>query len=353
MDNTMNSKEEIQDKIKELQNKLHEFEKMEKNIQNIQVGDYILYYQDSWKIAEICIDDDGMYRIYYPQFKEISCHTHSSMEDLYETWLDDDNTIKYIPIKKDRVNYLEIDKKYFVFKKFSFENSRNWNMIRLDIEEEPIIAYDIETELMIAQGKNIDELLAMLLNQYDYIAEIRDEELERKYTLLDDDSFLQDLGYHLTTNYFDGMYYYVKFKDHELIDIASNVIRYCNLSKEDLINITIRNFILDEKNSSIIKPTINSFIESTKKYFFNSRPEGEKWFPFDLGLDFYDYFPSKYDEFDEPSYQLIEVNNKYALYNTKTRQLHPKIYSSVKDIVDDIHDCGCYEEIIILCSSKY
>lgn len=347
-----NSKEKIIEKIKKLQNELKDIEEIEKHkvdINKIQVGDYLLYDKDYWKIAQVCLNEDNVYQMYYPQNKEVSYYTAPTIKELYDSWIDIDELVIHIPVKNDRINYLEIDKEYFIFDDNG--SSSNWKIIRLDIEEEPIIAYDIETELIIEQGKDVDELLAILLSQYNYIVEIRNDNLEEKYTLLNDEEFLKDLTYSILDYYKDIYGYdYVGFDNYQLIDAGENIVRYSGLSKEELLNIVNKEIDLDEYKSNKVILTLNSFIEGTKDYFLDSI--SGKWFPINLGLFFDDYFPDTTDKHGEYTYQLTNIKGKYALYNIKTKELYPKLYSTVKDIADDIYH-KCYEEIIIEYSSFY
>lgn len=162
-------KSEIKEKIESLIQELNKIELLEENIKKANkasIGDYLLFGKEHWKIGEICEDEDGNFRLYYVQYKEVSHETYETIEDLYIDWMTDVENVKYIPVKTDRVKSLKYGKEYFVF------GNSDWEIIKIDIERDIAIAYNIEDESNVIQANNLDDLYIKLLKEYEYIAEI-------------------------------------------------------------------------------------------------------------------------------------------------------------------------------------
>lgn len=164
-------KAEIKKEIKELTEKLEEIEKYEKEVSKVGVGDYIIYDEDDPKIAEICVDECGLYRVFYPQFKEISCEEFRSIEELYDAWSANDAFIDHIPIQKDRVKSLKIGGKYFLFYKNDFDNF-DWEVVMLGAEGNKAVLYN-EIGAIIAESHSVENLFLEILSKCEYIAKVR------------------------------------------------------------------------------------------------------------------------------------------------------------------------------------
>lgn len=166
-------KSQIKEEIKKLEQELNEIELLDKNIKKankVSLGDYLLFDKEHWKIAEICEDEDGNFRVYYIQYKEVSHEIYETIEDLYIAWITDVKDVKYVPVKADRVKSLEYGKTYFIF------GNNDWKILKIDIEKDIAIAYNIEDETDIIQADTLEILYINLLEEYEYIAEVYEEE---------------------------------------------------------------------------------------------------------------------------------------------------------------------------------
>lgn len=165
-------KKEIESLTQEL-NKIELIEEKTKEAHKVGLGDYLLHYGDTWQLSQVCIDDDGKFRLYYPMYKELLCDTFDTIENLFIDFIECYEDTVHIPVKTDRVRFLENGKKYFIFS--SYHELNEWKIIKIDIEQDIAIAYNIENETDIIQADILEILYINLLEEYEYIAEVHED----------------------------------------------------------------------------------------------------------------------------------------------------------------------------------
>lgn len=302
---------------------------------DIQVGDYMIYdYDNDTKIAQICENADGKFQVYFPEYNMIDFQISDTLDELYNLWREScDNELELIRVTDKNVKTFEKDKTYFIFREGKHYIVKYESKFR-DVHD----LYTDEGDV-VERAESLDDLFLSTISNYSIVKELRNIK-NNKYELLNDDELCEKLSQIVLKSYIDS-YENVKLDNYQMIDLGENIIRYSRLNKKDIINIMNDNHIEVEKWFGVTE-VVDSFLEDTNEYFLDDKTG--IWYPNNLGL-----FPGDniLNYRDCETYEVVLVNNKYALCNNRTNKMHEKMYDTIKDMVDELFDCN-YDEMMRL-----
>lgn len=302
--------------------------------QDVRLGDYISYYSNVLEeivLGKIIENGDNQYQVFYSNKNSTDYCIYNSIEELIDDYSDNED-FEILKVYNKKVTELNTGTKYLLF--------RNGEVLIVECNTSSGCcgdSYDLFTDGEIVESaENLDDLFLETVKNYEIIEEIRDD----KYDFIMDDEVCEELSEIVLKSYIDS-YKNVKLDNYQMIDLGENIIRYSRLNKKDIINIMNDNHIEAEKWFGVTE-AIDSFLEDRNEYFLDDKTG--IWYPNNLGL-----FPGDniLNYRDCETYEVVLVNNKYALCNNRTNKMHEKMYDTIKDMVDELFDCN-YDEMMRL-----